>query len=145
MKSKIPSNPRVRLVLAAPELLSSAKRAAADLENILPEFDPHATHDGWETIDLLKDAIAVAEGRAGVAYPEPQESSPCYLESDTQRKLLEDLLSFLLFTYRRNDMDDTRKLKSIVDTLAHDINGTLDGDEFFSPRVSGYSEKFPVL
>lgn len=61
------------------------------------------------------------------------------------KQLLEDLLSFLLFTYRRTDMDDTRKLKSIVDTLAHDINGTLDGDEFFLPRVNGYSEKFPLI
>ena len=76
---------------------------------------------------------------------EDAESNPVLVNAYEQRKFLEDLLSFLLFTYRRNDMDDTRKLKSIVDTLAHDINGTLDGDEFFSPRVSGYSEKFPVL
>lgn len=86
--------------------------------------------------------IEKKEQRYNVRLIATQDDTPSI---DTQRKFLEDLLSFLLFTYRRNDMDDTRKLRSIVDTLAHDLNGTLDGDEFFSPRVSGYSKEFPLI
>lgn len=82
--------------------------------------------------DMIADALCDAE----------RGEAPCI---DRDRKFLEDLLSFLLSTYRRTDMDDTRKLRSIVDTLAHDINGTLDGDEFFLPRVNGYSDKFPLI
>jgi hypothetical protein len=94
--------------------------------------DENNFKEGGYYEDLIAEALIDAE----------RLEAPCI---DADRKLMEDLLSFVLFTYRRPDMDDTRKLRSIVDTLAHDLNGTLDGDEFFSPRVSGYSKEFPLI
>ena len=94
--------------------------------------DENNFKEGGYYEDLIAEALINAE----------RLEAPCI---DADRKFLEDLLSFVLFTYRRTDMDDTRKLHSIVDTLAHDLNGTLDGDEFFLPRVNGYSDKFPLI
>lgn len=52
------------LLSAAPELLQAAKNALADLEGILPEFEPSGDreHPAWQTIDELKAAIAKATG-----------------------------------------------------------------------------------
>jgi hypothetical protein len=94
--------------------------------------DANNFKEGGYYEDMIAEALINAE----------RLDAPCI---DADRKLMEDLLSFVLFTYRRTDMDDTRKLRSLVDTLAHDLNGTLDGDKFFSPRVSGYSKEFPLI
>ena len=94
--------------------------------------DENNFKEGGYYEDLIDQAISRAE----------RLEAPCI---DADRKFLEDLLSFVLFTYRRTDMDDTRKLRSIVDTLAHDLTGTLDGDDFFRPRMSGYSKEFPLI
>lgn len=51
-----------RLISAAPELLAAAQCALADLEGILPEFDPEREHPGWETLAELRAAIAKAAG-----------------------------------------------------------------------------------
>ena len=42
-------------------------------------------------------------------------------------------------------MDEGRKLNLLVATLMHDLSGTLDKDEFFTPRVNGYSKKYPLI
>lgn len=47
---------------AAEDLLQAAKYALADLEGVMPEFDPDEYHPGWQTIGDLKKAIAKAEG-----------------------------------------------------------------------------------
>ena len=49
-----------------------------------------------------------------------------------------DMLGFLRHTYNRNDIDETKKLHMIVGTLGHDLNGLINEDPFFSPRVTGY-------
>ena len=51
-----------RLIAAAPDLLLAAKCALADLEGILPEFEPSGErqHPGWQTIEDLRKAIARA-------------------------------------------------------------------------------------
>jgi len=48
-----------RLIAKAPDLLFAAKCALADLEGIMPEFEPSGDreHPAWETINLLKKAI----------------------------------------------------------------------------------------
>ena len=48
----------------APDLLHAARCALADLEGIMPEFEPSGDreHPGWETIKELKKAIAKATG-----------------------------------------------------------------------------------
>lgn len=52
------------LIAAAPALLWVARFALADLEGVMPEFEPSGerSHPGWETIQDLKSAIAKAEG-----------------------------------------------------------------------------------
>ena len=55
-----------RLIAAAPKLLAAACHALADLEGILPEFDPSGErgHPAWETVEELRDALAEAKGLA---------------------------------------------------------------------------------
>lgn len=46
------------------ELLATARNALADLEGIMPEFEPSGDrlHPAWETIEELRRAIAKARG-----------------------------------------------------------------------------------
>lgn len=43
------------------KLVQAAKNALADLEGIMPEFEPSGdrTHPAWTTIEDLKDALAI--------------------------------------------------------------------------------------
>ena len=53
-----------RLIAAAPDLLAACRCALADLEGIMPEFEPSGDrqHPGWTTIEELKAVIARATG-----------------------------------------------------------------------------------
>lgn len=51
------------LLSAAPAMLEALQCALADLEGILPEFDPEQEHPAWETLAEIRAAIAKAEGR----------------------------------------------------------------------------------
>ena len=55
-------DPVVNLRYAAPELLAALKCALADLEGIMPEFEPSGDreHPAWQTIEEVKAAIAKA-------------------------------------------------------------------------------------
>jgi hypothetical protein len=50
------------LIAAAPDLLDAARCALADLEGIMPEFEPSGDreHPAWQTIKELRAAIAKA-------------------------------------------------------------------------------------
>jgi hypothetical protein len=52
------------LLAAAPDLLQAARCALADLEGILPEFEPSGDreHPAWQTIEELRAAIRKATG-----------------------------------------------------------------------------------
>lgn len=52
-----------RLIAAAPELLAAAKAALADLEGIMPDYEPSGDreHPAWVTINELRDAITKAK------------------------------------------------------------------------------------
>jgi 2-iminoacetate synthase ThiH len=54
------------LMAAAPALLSAARCALADLEGVMPEFEPDGDreHPGWQTIKELRKAITKAERSA---------------------------------------------------------------------------------
>jgi 2-iminoacetate synthase ThiH len=56
-----------RLIAAAPDLLMALRCAVADLEGIMPEFEPSGerTHPAWTTITEARQAIAKAEGGEG--------------------------------------------------------------------------------
>lgn len=51
-----------RLIAAAPDLLQAARCALADLEGIMPDFEPSGDreHPAWKTIEELKAAISKA-------------------------------------------------------------------------------------
>jgi hypothetical protein len=53
-----------RLIAAAPDLLKAAFNAWADLEGIMPEFEPSGDreHPAWATIKELRAAITKAQG-----------------------------------------------------------------------------------
>jgi 2-iminoacetate synthase ThiH len=50
---------------AVPDLLEACKNALADLQGIMPEFEPSGdrSHPGWRTVKELEQAIAKAEGK----------------------------------------------------------------------------------
>jgi hypothetical protein len=66
-------------------------------------------------------------------------------KADDSEVFLEDLLSFVTYIHRSKDMDEGRKLNLLVATLMHDLSGMLDKDEFFTPRVNGYSKEYPLI
>lgn len=51
-----------RLISASPALLDACRCALADLEGILPEFDPEREHPAWETLAEVRAAIKKATG-----------------------------------------------------------------------------------
>lgn len=55
-----------RLIAASPELLFAARCALADLEGILPEFEPSGDreHPAWETLKLLREVVTKVGGRS---------------------------------------------------------------------------------
>jgi hypothetical protein len=66
-------------------------------------------------------------------------------EEDDRETFLEDLLSFVAYVHRNTNLDHSRKLNLLVTTLMHDLSGTLNKDEFFTPRVTGYSKEYPLI
>jgi len=56
------TNANARLIASAPELLDVCRCALADLEGVLPEYDPEREHPAWETLQELRVAIAKATG-----------------------------------------------------------------------------------
>lgn len=57
---------------------------------------------------------------------------------ETNKTTYMDMLGFIRHTFYRNDIDEAKKLYAIVGTLGHDLNGLINEDPFFSPRVTGY-------
>jgi len=57
---------------------------------------------------------------------------------ETNKTTYLDMLGFIRHTFYRNDLDDSKKLSALVSTLGHDLNGLINEDPFFSPRVTGY-------
>lgn len=53
---------------------------------------------------------------------------------------LKDTLAFIRYIHNNPTMSTERKYSAIVSTLGHDINGILNEERCFSPRVSGYAQ-----
>ena len=62
------------------------------------------------------------------------------MQTTDHTELLKDTLAFLKKVQGNEYATDTQKLNTILQTLGHDINGVLSGDEFMVPRVTGYSK-----
>ena len=58
-----------RLIAAAPELLMVLSYALADLDDVMPEYEPSGdrTHPGWQTIEDIKVVLAKATGQKETA------------------------------------------------------------------------------
>jgi len=55
------------------------------------------------------------------------------------KQYLKDTLAFVRFIHNNPNMSPERKYSAIVSTLGHDINGILNEERCFSPRVTGYA------
>jgi hypothetical protein len=86
--------------------------------------------DGGYYEDLINEAV-------GEAYDTPLP--------DTNQVFIEDLLSFVAYVHRNTNLDDRGKLTLLITTLMHDLSGMLNKDEFFTPRVNGYSKEYPLI
>jgi hypothetical protein len=60
------------------------------------------------------------------------------MNKDTQ--FLRDLLAFVRYIHNDENKSDRAKYLALVSTLGHDLNGILNQEECFRPRVSGYSK-----
>jgi hypothetical protein len=56
------------------------------------------------------------------------------------KQILKDMLGFLKYVHYETDMDKAGKYSMLIQTLAHDLNGLINEDKCFSPRVTGYSK-----
>ncbi len=52
---------------------------------------------------------------------------------------LKDIQSFIEFIDTNKTMSLQAKYRMLVDTLLHDLNGVIENEPFFLPRVDGYS------
>jgi hypothetical protein len=55
------------------------------------------------------------------------------------KQFLEDTLAFVRYIHNDENKSLSEKYFAIVGTLGHDLNGVLNEEPFFRPRVSGYS------
>lgn len=56
-----------------------------------------------------------------------------------ERQFLYDLLAYVRYIHNDENKSDRAKYLALVSTIGHDINGILNDDRCFRPRVSGYS------
>jgi hypothetical protein len=74
-----------------------------------------------------------------------EKASEVPMPQSEPEPFLEDLLSFVAYVHRNTNLDDSKKLSLLVTTLMHDLSGMLNKDEFFTPRVNGYSKEYPLI
>ena len=56
------------------------------------------------------------------------------------KQFLKDLLAYVRFVHNHPKYSSKEKYSAIVSTIGHDLNGIINEDAFFSPRVTGYSK-----
>ena len=61
------------------------------------------------------------------------------------KQYLKDTLAFVRYIHNDENKSDRAKYLALVSTLGHDLNGLINEDPFFRPRVSGYSKQEEVL
>jgi hypothetical protein len=61
------------------------------------------------------------------------------MNKKNNKQYLKDTLAFVRYIHNDPRMSLERKYSAIVSTLGHDLNGLINEDTFFSPRVTGYS------
>ncbi len=56
------------------------------------------------------------------------------------KQYLKDTLAFVRFIHNNPAMDAGRKYHALISTLAHDLNGLINEERCFAPRVTGYAQ-----
>jgi len=56
------------------------------------------------------------------------------------KQYLKDTLAFVRYIHNDENRSDKAKYDALISTLGHDLNGLINEDKFFSPRVSGYAQ-----
>jgi len=60
------------------------------------------------------------------------------------KQFLEDLLAFTEYVDKDRTMSIERKYLMLINTLLHDLNGVIEDEPFFLPRVNGYAKNMKV-
>ncbi len=55
------------------------------------------------------------------------------------KQFLQDLLGYVRYVHNDQNKSDHAKYLALISTLGHDLNGVINEEPFFRPRVSGYS------
>lgn len=55
------------------------------------------------------------------------------------KQFLEDLQAYIMSVNVNAKLDVTEKYNRIVSTLLHDLNGVINNEPLFLPRVDGYA------
>lgn len=55
------------------------------------------------------------------------------------KQFLKDLLGYVRYVHQDGNKSDRAKYLALISTLGHDLNGVINEEPFFRPRVSGYS------
>jgi hypothetical protein len=61
------------------------------------------------------------------------------------KQYLKDTLAYVRYIHNDTNKSDRAKYLALVSTLGHDLNGLINEDTCFRPRVSGYSKLEEVL
>lgn len=56
------------------------------------------------------------------------------------KQFLEDLRAFVEYVDGDVTSNDSRKVSMLVSTLLHDLNGVIEDEPLFLPRVNGYAK-----
>jgi hypothetical protein len=56
------------------------------------------------------------------------------------KQFLKDLLAYVRYIHNDTNKSDRAKYLALISTLGHDLNGILNEERCFRPRVSGYSQ-----
>jgi len=57
-----------------------------------------------------------------------------------EKQFLKDLLAYVRYIHNDTNKSDRAKYLALVSTLGHDLNGLINEERCFRPRVSGYSQ-----
>jgi len=57
-----------------------------------------------------------------------------------EKQFLKDLLAYVRYVHNDNTLDAGQKYYNLISTIGHDLNGVINEDRCFSPRVSGYAQ-----
>jgi hypothetical protein len=58
---------------------------------------------------------------------------------------MKDLLAYVRYIHNHKQLNKKEKYAAIVSTIGHDLNGLINEDLFFTPRVTGYSRLEEIL